>query len=99
MRSTDWSIRKIFLYYAGYIIVWGLLWGNLIGLSLGRLQQRFGLIRLSEESYYLSTAPIEFNFAAIIGINLLILSVTLLFLIIPSYLVTRITPVQAIRFE
>ena len=99
MGSTDWSIRKIFLYYAGYIIVLGLFWGNLIGLGLGWLQQRFGLIRLSEESYYLSTAPIEFNFAAILGINLLTLAVTLLFLIIPSYLVTRITPVQAIRFE
>ncbi len=99
MGSTDWSIRKIFLYYAGHIILWGLFWGNLVGLGLGLAQQRFGLVKLSEESYYLATAPIEFNLFSILGINLLTLLITLLFLIIPSYLVTRISPVQAIRFE
>ncbi len=99
MGSTDWSIRKIFLYYAGHIITKGLFWGNLTGLGLGWLQQRFGFIRLSEESYYLATAPIEFKLGAILGINLLTLVITLLFLIIPSYLITRISPVQAIRFD
>ncbi len=99
MGSTNWSIRKVFLYYAAHIITKGLFWGNLIGLGLGWLQQKFGFVKLSEESYYLATAPIEFHLSALLGINLLSLIVTLLFLIIPSYLITRISPVQAIRFD
>jgi lipoprotein-releasing system permease protein len=97
--QTNWGIRKIFLYYAGWIIMLGLLWGNLIGLGLGFLQQHFGIIRLSEADYYLSVAPVEFNAWTILGINLLTMAITLLFLVIPSYLVSRIQPVEAIRFK
>ncbi|MEL6720251.1 MAG: ABC transporter permease, partial [Bacteroidota bacterium] len=60
---------------------------------------KFRLIKLSEADYYLSYAPIEFNFWIILSLNLLTLVIILVFLIIPSYLVTRISPVQAIRFK
>lgn len=99
LGSSDWSIRKIFLYYAGYIILLGLFWGNLIGISLCLLQHHFGFIQLSEADYYLSVAPVELNFWVILGLNLLTLSVTLLFLLFPSWLVTRISPVKAMRFK
>ncbi|MEM8524902.1 MAG: FtsX-like permease family protein [Bacteroidota bacterium] len=99
LGTSNWKIRKIFLYYAAYIISLGLFWGNLIGFTLGFLQDKFHVIRLSEADYYLSYAPIEFNFWVILFLNLLTLVVILLFLIIPSYLVTRINPVQAIRFK
>ncbi len=96
---TNWGIRKIFLYYAAYIICIGLFWGNLIGISLCFFQDYFELIKLSEADYYLSVAPIEINWWSILGLNLGTLIITLIFLIIPSYLVTRISPVKAIRFK
>lgn len=99
LGANNWSIRKMFLYYAAYIIFMGLFWGNLIGLSLAMLQDRFGLIRLSEENYYLSVAPVEVNFWSVLLVNVGTSLVILLFLIIPSYLVTRISPVKAIRFN
>ena len=99
LGSTNWSIRKIFLYYATYIIILGLFWGNLIGLTLCWLQQHFGFVKLSEEDYYLSVAPIEINFQTVMMLNIGTLVITVLFLIIPSFLVSRISPVKAIRFN
>lgn len=99
LGSHNWSIRKIFLYYAAYIITLGLFWGNLIGVGLCLLQDRYEFIRLSEENYYLSTAPISLNLWPILLLNLSTLAITLFFLIIPSYLVTSISPVKAIRFK
>jgi lipoprotein-releasing system permease protein len=99
MGTSNWQIRKIFLYYAAYIIMLGLFWGNVIGIGLSWLQYRFQFVKLSEADYYLSYAPIELNFWNILLLNLGTLGVILLFLIIPSYLVTKISPVQAIRFK
>ena len=96
---SNWGIRKIFLYYASWIILVGLFWGNLIGLGLCFLQEKFGIIQLSEADYYLSVAPIELHFWTILGLNLLTMTVTLIFLVLPSYLVSRISPVKAIRFK
>ena len=99
LGTANWGIRKIFLYYAAYIVILGLFWGNLIGIGLCLLQDRFEFITLSEENYYLSTAPIDLNFWPILLLNLGTLAITLFFLIIPSYLVTSISPVKAIRFK
>lgn len=99
LGQSNWSVRKIFLYYAAYIISLGLLFGNLLGIGLCYLQKNFEIIRLSEADYYLSVAPIEINFWTILILNIGTLIITLLFLIIPSYLVTRISPVEAIRFK
>lgn len=99
LGSTNWGIQKIFLYYAAYIILIGLFWGNLIGITLGFLQDKFGIIRLSEADYYLAVAPVHFNFWTILGLNIGTMVVTLIFLVIPSFLVTSISPVKAIRFK
>jgi len=99
LGSTDWSIRKIFLYHAFYIISLGLFFGNLIGLAFCFIQKHFEVITLSEKDYYLSVAPIEINFWTILLLNIGTMLITLLFLIIPSYLVTRINPVEALRFK
>lgn len=99
MGSNNWEIRKIFLYYAGYIILMGLFWGNIIGLMICFVQDRFELIRLSEADYYLSVAPVHVNFWTLLGLNMGSLVLILLFLVIPSYLITRISPVKAIRFK
>jgi len=99
LGATDWAVRKIFLYQAGIIILNGLFWGNLIGLGLCFLQKKFEFIKLSEADYYLSTAPVDINIWLIILINVGSLAVILLFLLIPSYLVSKIRPVNALRFK
>ena len=99
MGSSNWSIQKIFLYYAAYIIAIGLFWGNVIGIGLCLAQKHFQFIRLSEANYYLSVAPIQLNFFSIFLLNLGTLIIILICLIIPSYLVTTISPVKAIRFK
>jgi len=96
---TNWGVRRIFLYYAAWIIGNGLLWGNVIGLGLGWLQQRYAFIRLSEADYYLKAAPVSFDLWSILLINVGSLIVILLFLLLPSWLVARIHPVKAIRFN
>ena len=99
LGTMNASIRKIFIYNAIYIIGIGMFWGNVIGLSLCLLQSYFGLLPLPEESYYLSTVPIHFPWTQIIILNVGTLIFCTLMLIIPSYVITRIMPVKAIRFK
>ena len=99
LGQDNWGIRKIFLYYAGFIVVVGLLLGNLIGLGLAWVQKTFGVVKLDEESYYLDVAPIKLEWLTILGLNLGTFVVTLLFLVLPSYLVTKVDPVKAMRFK
>ena len=99
LGSNNWSIQKVFLYFAAYITAMGLFWGNILGLGLCLLQDQFGIITLDETNYYLSVAPVDFNFWSILMINIGTLFITLVFLVIPSYLVTTISPVKAIRFK
>lgn len=99
LGATDWSIRRIFLYNASIIIVKGLLIGNALAFFLCLLQRYTGILKLSEKEYYLSTVPIEFNIPAIILINIGTIVVTILFLILPSIVVSKISPVKAVRFN
>ena len=99
LGAADWSIRKIFLNYAGFIVINGLLWGNIIGIGLCLLQKYFGIITLSEADYYLSVAPINLNMWTILALNIGTFLITLFCLILPTWLVTRISPVKAIRFD
>lgn len=99
MGSSNWQIRKIFLYNAAIIISVGLLLGNFFGISLCALQQNFHLLKLPEETYYLSEAPVELQFSKIIFINAGTLIICTLMMLFPSWLVSRITPIKAIRFN
>ena len=98
LGAQNWGIRKIFLYIATYLIGKGLLWGNLIGLTLCIIQQQFGIITLDQKSYYVSVVPMKIDIMYILWLNAGTLIICVLFLIIPSYVVTRITPVKAIRY-
>lgn len=99
LGSTNKSIRKIFLYHGFYIILWGMLIGNILGIGLCLLQKKFGILKLDEADYYLSVAPIEFNLWSILLVNVLTVVIVLSALIIPTYLITKITPVKALRFD
>ncbi|MFH6972056.1 ABC transporter permease [Flavobacterium petrolei] len=99
LGANNWSVRKIFLYNAFYLIVRGLFWGNLIGVSLLLIQQQFGIIQLPPENYYVNQAPVYLNWAYIVLLNVLTVTVCFLVLLIPSYIITKISPVKAIRFD
>jgi lipoprotein-releasing system permease protein len=99
LGSNNWSIRKIFLYNAFYLIIRGLFWGNLIGVSMLLIQQYFGVIQLNPENYYVTQAPVDINLGYILLLNMLTVTVCTLVLLIPSYLITKIYPVKAIRFD
>lgn len=97
--ATDWSVRKIFLYHSFFLVTKGMLWGNFIGLSLCVVQYFTGIIPLDPEAYYVATVPISFNWIYIILLNIGTLLASLLMMIGPSYLITKITPAKIIRYE
>jgi len=99
LGSRNWSIRKMFLYNATYLIFVGLFWGNLIGLGLLFAQKYFKLFPLDPSVYYVTEAPVYINIGYIIALNIGTLILCLIMLLLPSYMITKISPVKAIRFE
>ena len=99
LGSNDWSIRKIFLYNASYLILLGLFWGNLIGLGLLFAQKEFGLIPLNTDVYYVTEAPVYVSLGYIVALNIGTFLLCLVMLIVPSVVISKISPVKAIRFE
>ncbi len=99
LGSNNWSIRKLFLYNATYLIVLGLFWGNLIGLGLLFAQKYFKLIPLDPSVYYVTEAPVYINVSYILALNVGTLVLCLVMLLVPSYIITKISPVKAMRFD
>jgi len=99
MGATNWSIRKIFLIQATFLISRGMLWGNIIGVGICLAQKYFGIFKLNPEVYYLSEVPIELTLSHWLILNLGTLLVCVLALILPSIVITRISPVKAIKFD
>ena len=99
MGTKNWSIRKIFLYQSGFIVSKGLFWGNLIGLIICFLQVKFQIFKLDPESYYLAAVPINLNIWHVLALNAGTLIITVLMLIIPSYIISRLSPEKTIKFN
>jgi len=100
LGSNNWSIRKVFLYNAAYLIAVGLFWGNLIGLGVIFIQDKFRVFKFpNPKEYYIEYIPVSIDLWTILLLNAGVLLLCLLMLLIPSYIITRITPVKAIRFE
>lgn len=99
LGSSNWTIRKVFLYNASYLIGLGLLWGNVIGLGLLFAQKYFKLFPLNPDTYYVSTAPVYISWDYIVLLNIGTFIVCLLMLLIPSVIISKISPVKAIRFD
>ncbi len=98
LGTKNWSIRKIFIYNSIYIVSKGLLLGNIIALFLCELQLKFSIFKLPQESYYVSVVPINLNLTYILMINAGSFIICFLMLIFPSYIITKISPLKAIRF-
>ncbi len=100
LGSANWSIRKVFLYNAAYLISIGLLWGNAIGLGIIWLQHKFRFFKFpNSEEYYIDYIPVEISPVSVVILNIGVLLLCLLMLLLPSYIITKITPVKAIKFE
>lgn len=93
------SLRNIFLYNAVHIIIKGLIIGNFIAISLCYLQSHYKIIKLPQESYYIDAVPIFINTWHFIALNLFTLVICTLILLIPSYIISRLSPVKAIRYN
>ena len=98
LGATDGSVRKVFLYNAAYLIGRGVLWGNVLGLSIAFIQFQFGIFKLDQATYYVSVIPISINIVHVLLLNLGTFACCMLMLILPSFVVTKITPVRAIQF-
>ncbi|HOY38656.1 MAG TPA: ABC transporter permease [Bacteroidales bacterium] len=99
LGSTNVSIRRVFLIYAGMLIGRGMLWGNVLGIGLCLLQWAFKIVSLDPVSYYVSYVPININFLHIVLLNAGSFVITVLMMLVPSFLVTRVSPSEAIRFN
>ena len=98
LGSNNWSIRKIFLYNASYLILKGLFWGNIIGVLILFTQKYFGVISLDPATYYVSEVPVYFDFLTLLILNVSTLILCFLMLIIPSYIVSKIRLSKSIKF-
>jgi lipoprotein-releasing system permease protein len=99
LGSEDKMIRRVFLYQAAYLITKGLLWGNVIGLGLAFLQLKTGIISLDPASYYIKTVPVNLEFIHILLLNAGTMAAIVVMLLIPTQLISRITPVKAIKYD
>jgi lipoprotein-releasing system permease protein len=99
LGSSNWSIRKLFLYNASYLIACGLFWGNLIGIGILLLQKQFEFLKLDPSVYYVTVAPVYLDWTYVVLLNLMTFVLCLLMLLIPSFLISKIMPVKAIQFQ
>jgi lipoprotein-releasing system permease protein len=99
MGAPNKLIRSVFIYNGMNLIAKGLLYGNLIGLGFCFLQDQFHLFKLNAHDYYMKYVPIEWSWSTVIILNVIVFVVVSIVLLLPTRFITRIQPVQAIRFD
>ena len=99
LGCSDGGIRKVFLYHAAYLIGLGLVLGNVLGLGLYFFQHETRYFKLDEVSYYVSYIPVDISVFEVVLLNSGVAIIALVVLLIPSYLITRISPIKAIQFQ
>ena len=92
-------VRQIFMTQAAWLIGKGVLWGNIIGLGLAAIQYVFHLVPLDAATYYVSYVPISFAWGWIVLLNVLTIVVSLLILLLPSMIISKISPAKVMHFE
>jgi len=99
LGANNQQIQYIFIFSGARILSIGLLLGNVLGLGVCMLQYWFKIIPLDAENYYMNYVPIKFNWTMILGINLLTFITVTVVLLIPTYIISRMTPVKSIKFN
>ena len=99
LGTENFTIRKIFLWISAYLISKGLLWGNIIGLGICFIQNKFRFIKLDPANYDLSYVPVNLNISHIFLLNAGTMIITLFMLIFPSFIISRISPDKTLKFK
>lgn len=99
LGTENKSIKRIFLYQSAYLIAKGLVWGNIIGLTLSLLQKELKLIKLDQTSYYLTHVPVNLDILNLLILNIGTLLMIIIVLLLPTIIITKVSPVKAIRFN
>ena len=99
LGADNLSIRKIFMSFSVLLIGKGMLWGNVVGLAFCWIQSQFEVFKLDPATYYVNHVPVEMNWGLYLLLNVCTLLISVLMLIGPSCLITRIHPAKSIRFE
>lgn len=99
LGATNFTIRKVFLWFSVFVIGKGMLWGNAIGIFFCVLQSQFGIFKLDPETYYVDTVPVSVNILLFALINVGTLLASVFMLLGPSYLITKINPASSMRYE
>jgi lipoprotein-releasing system permease protein len=99
LGMSNAALRRVFLLNGGFLLLKGIIYGNLFAISLSLLQKHTELIRLDQESYYLDHIPIFLQVSDIVAVNLGVIVICMLVMIIPSWIIGKITPIRAIRYE
>ena len=102
MKSIGMSninIRHVFLWISAWLIGKGMLWGNIIAIIFALAQKYLHIIKLDAEIYYMSHVPITFQWDGFISLNISVLAITVLMMIVPTAIISKIEPIKVIRFE
>ncbi len=99
LGSPNWSIRKVFLYLSVFLTSRGMIWGNAIGIAFILAQNYFEVLKLNPATYYVDVVPVNFSLFHIVLLNIGTIAATTLMLVVPSYLVSKISPEKTIRFD
>lgn len=99
LGANNWIIRKVFLYQSLFLIGKGMLWGNIIGLSICFIQHQWGILSLDPTVYFVDTVPIELHAWAWLALNAGVAFITLCMMLLPSHIIAKISPAKAIKFD
>ncbi len=99
LGASNTQLRRVFLYFATFIIGRGMMIGNIIGLGLALAEQQWGFVRLDADTYYVDTVPVLISWPMVAAVNVATLVLSVAMLIVPTYLVARIHPARVMRFE
>lgn len=99
LGATNTQIKHIFIYIAEKLVLKGLLIGNIIGLFILFIQDYYKLIPLDADAYYLNYVPVDINWITIISLNIGVIITSILILLIPSHIISKISPIKTIKYE
>ena len=99
LGMSDSQIRKVFVINALFFVLKGMLWGNIVGLGLVLVEYFFHIIPMNPDFYYTDYAPVSLNLWLVAALNLGVLAVSILIMIVPSHIITKISPAKSIKFE
>ena len=99
LGSSNGLVRSIFVYSGVNLVVKGLVLGNLLGLGICFIQDRFKIIKLNPHDYYMDFVPISWSWEIVAMLNVLILIIVSVVLLLPTMIISRINPIKAIKFD